>query len=121
MKDTMSDELRPSMRYDDVPVLIAGAGPAGLAAAMTLSLHGIPSLLVDRRDGTWSLPRATGVSTRSMELVRSWGLEDEVRAGGIDVEWQGWECESLAQASRGAPFTLGLPTREQSAIVSPTG
>jgi 2-polyprenyl-6-methoxyphenol hydroxylase-like FAD-dependent oxidoreductase len=104
----------------DVPVLIVGAGPAGLTAAMTLSLHGVPSLLVDRRDGTGALPRATGLSTRTMELLRSWGLEDAVRAGGADVSWRGWACASLAAAGAGRPFDLGLPTAEQSAIVSPT-
>ena len=29
----------------EVPVLVAGAGPAGLAAAATLALHGVPSLV----------------------------------------------------------------------------
>ena len=73
----------------DAPVLIVGAGPAGLTAAMTLSLHGVPTLLIDRRDGSGRLPRATSLSTRTMELLRSWGLEDAVRAGGADVSWQG--------------------------------
>ena len=109
------------MRSSDAPVLIVGAGPAGLTAAMTLSLHGIPSLLVDRRDGSSELPRATFLSTRSMELLRAWGLEHEVRAGGVDVAWHGWTCESLAQARDGVPFPLGLPSPEQSAIASPTG
>jgi 2-polyprenyl-6-methoxyphenol hydroxylase-like FAD-dependent oxidoreductase len=104
----------------DAPVLIAGAGPAGLTAAMTLSLHGVPSLLVDRRDATGALPRATGLSTRTMELLRSWGLEDAVRAGGPDVSWQGWAAQSLATAAAGRPFDLGLPTPEQCTIVSPT-
>ena len=34
---------------DDVPVLIAGAGPAGLTTAVTLARQGVESLLVERR------------------------------------------------------------------------
>ena len=64
----------------DVPVVIAGAGPAGLVAAVTLARHGIGSLPVERNRALSPLPRATGVSLRTMELLRSWGLEDQVVA-----------------------------------------
>ena len=69
----------------EVPVVIAGAGPAGLVAAITLARNGIGSLLVERNPSLSPLPRATGVSVRTMELLRSWGLEDEVRAGQLDL------------------------------------
>ena len=36
-----------------------------------------------------------------MELVRSWGLEDEVLAGGVDADVLLWECETLSQAAAG--------------------
>jgi putative polyketide hydroxylase len=68
-----------------VPVVIAGAGPAGLTAAIVLASYGVGSLLVERRADLSPLPRATAISTRTMELVRSWGLEDEVRAGEMAV------------------------------------
>ena len=64
-----------------VPVVIVGAGPAGLVAAVTLARDGIGSLLVERNPGLSPLPRATGVSLRTMELLRSFGLEAAVRAG----------------------------------------
>jgi 2-polyprenyl-6-methoxyphenol hydroxylase-like FAD-dependent oxidoreductase len=107
-------------RIDEVPVLIAGAGPAGLTAAIELARHGVESLLVERRAALSALPRATVVSTRSAELLRSWGLEDAVAARAVDVEWVGWVSETLATAAAGAPFPAGLPTREQSAALSPT-
>jgi putative polyketide hydroxylase len=107
-------------KMSEVPVLIVGAGPAGLTTAVTLAREGVESLLVERRPELSALPRATAISTRTMELLRSWGLEDEIRAGGVEVEWLLWECETLAEFSTGAGIAVGLPTREQSALISPT-
>ena len=39
-------------------------------------------LLAERRREQSGLPRATVISTRSMELLRSWGLTEEILAGG---------------------------------------
>jgi putative polyketide hydroxylase len=101
------------------PVLIAGAGPAGLTAAIALAREGIESLVVDRKRDLSDLPRATVISTRSMEILRSWGLEEPILDGGIEVEWRMWTCESLALASEGSAIPVGLPTQEQSAVISP--
>src|SRR4051812_43970979 len=73
----------------ETDVLIVGAGPAGLVAATTLARYGIAATVVDRRLVPNDHPRATVVSTWSMELMRSWGIEDEIRAGAVDVEWRG--------------------------------
>ena len=108
-----------SSRLTEVPVLIVGGGPAGLTAAAELAGRGIETLLIERRPALFEHPRATAVSTWSMELMRSWGLEDEFRAAGVDVQWRGWVCETLASAD-GMEIPFGLPTREQAAAVSPT-
>jgi putative polyketide hydroxylase len=104
----------------EVSVLVVGGGPAGLTAAGALSRLGVDCLVVERRDSLSALPRATSVSTRSMEILRSWGLEDEVRAGGVDVEWLMLPCETLADAASATAVPIGLPTREQSLVISPT-
>ena len=52
------------------PVLIVGAGPAGLVTAITLARQNVATLLVERRVTTSPFPRATGISTRTMELLR---------------------------------------------------
>ncbi|HEY6594306.1 MAG TPA: FAD-dependent oxidoreductase, partial [Asanoa sp.] len=62
------------MRVDQLPALVVGAGPAGLTAAIALARQGVRTLLVERRRELSSLPRATVVSTRSMEIYRGWGL-----------------------------------------------
>jgi 2-polyprenyl-6-methoxyphenol hydroxylase-like FAD-dependent oxidoreductase len=126
MEDILSDEMRPKetqMHIQDgstVDVLVVGAGPAGLTAAAMLGRLGIDCLLVERRPELSGLPRATSVSTRSMEIFRSFGLEDEIRAGGVDVEWQMLSCETITAADRGIAVPLGLPSREQAAVISPT-
>jgi putative polyketide hydroxylase len=107
-------------RIDEVPVVIAGAGPAGLVAAITLARNGVGSLLVERNPGLSPLPRATSVSTRTMELWRSWGLEGEIRAGQLDLNSTGgWSGETLA-ATDGAVVPLGVADLEEVAAVSPT-
>ena len=104
----------------EIDVLVVGAGPAGLTAAATLRRYGAEVLVVERKRTLSSHPRATVVSTRSMELLRSWGLDDEIRAGGTDVEWQALVTERLVDADRGEVAALGLPTKEQAALISPT-
>ena len=96
----------PSLIARDVPVLVVGAGPAGLAAAMTLSLHGVPSLLVDRRDGSGQLPRATGSARARWSSSARGGWRTPSGAGGPEVSWHGWECTSLAAAAGGRAFSL---------------
>jgi len=61
-------------------VLVVGAGPAGLATAITAIRNGARVLVVERHPGTSIYPRATGVHLRTVELLRSWDLHREVRA-----------------------------------------
>ena len=103
----------------EVPVLIVGAGPAGLVTAISLARQGVRSLVVERHPSTSIFPRATGVSTRSMEIFRSFGIDEEVRRGGwgivprqATVRWLG-DPEPVEGA-------LGFPDADVAAAVSPT-
>ena len=81
---------------DEYEVVIVGAGAAGLATAAALGDHGVATLLVEARTEPPTLPRATVISTRSMELLRAWGLEEETLAGGVDADVWLWECPTLS-------------------------
>lgn len=100
-------------------VLIVGAGPAGLVTGITLARYGVNVLLVEKRTAISTLSRATVISTRGMEIFRSWSLEDAVRAGAADVEACGWVTRTLASAD-GTVIQLGFPTAAHAAAISPS-
>lgn len=68
-----------------VPVLIVGAGPAGLTASILLAGHGVRSLVAERHETTSLLPRATAINVRTMEILRALDLEPAVRRAEVDV------------------------------------
>lgn len=63
----------------DVDVLIAGAGPVGLAAAIELGRRGIRCLVVERNDRVGYAPRAKTTNVRTREHLRRWGIADRLR------------------------------------------
>jgi len=82
------------------PVLVAGGGPAGLAAAAELSLHGIDCVVIEpRAEVSHRRPRAKTTSIRTMEHLRRWGVAGKLRdAAPLPVAWSQRVtfCESLA-------------------------
>lgn len=67
----------------DIPVLISGGGPVGLAASLLLSRHGVRSLLVERHPSTALTPKARGINARTMEIFRQYGIDAAVRNAGL--------------------------------------
>ena len=74
------------MGEDDFQVLIVGAGPVGLATAIELGLRGIRCLVIDRRDGSITVPKTSMVSTRNMEFCRRWSIAKDVRGAVWDED-----------------------------------
>ncbi len=63
----------------ETSVLIAGAGPVGLALACELGMRGVDCVLIEKRDGAITVPKMSAVSSRNMEFCRRWGIADAVR------------------------------------------
>jgi 2-polyprenyl-6-methoxyphenol hydroxylase-like FAD-dependent oxidoreductase len=66
----------------ELPVLIIGGSLVGLSAALFLRWHGVDVLGVERHAGTAIRPRSGHLQLRTLELLRSVGLEDVVRRKG---------------------------------------
>ena len=60
-------------------VLIAGAGPVGLALAIELGQRGVQCLLVERNDRVGYSPRAKTTNVRTREHLRRFGVADALR------------------------------------------
>jgi 2-polyprenyl-6-methoxyphenol hydroxylase-like FAD-dependent oxidoreductase len=75
------------MREVDVPVLIVGGGPVGLALAVDLGWRGIAARVVEQEDGTIDHPRANAENARTMEFFRRWGIADAVRTSGTPQDF----------------------------------
>jgi 2-polyprenyl-6-methoxyphenol hydroxylase-like FAD-dependent oxidoreductase len=78
---------------DNPEVLIIGAGPVGLSAALALGRAGIRCLVLERRSEFSRYPKANGVHARTMEIFREWGVVKPIRdltAGMPDEVTIGW-------------------------------
>lgn len=73
------------MTQERTPVLIVGAGGAGLTLSLLLHQQGIASVLVERRPDVSWVPRARNLNFRTLEVLRGLGLHEEVYATGSRV------------------------------------
>lgn len=70
-----------------VDVLIVGAGPVGLAAAIELGSRGVRCLVVEQHERVGVAPRAKTTNVRTREHLRRWGIADRLAAAaplGVD-------------------------------------
>jgi 2-polyprenyl-6-methoxyphenol hydroxylase-like FAD-dependent oxidoreductase len=61
-----------------LPVVVVGAGPTGLTAAIELSRMGVDVRIVDKAAEPSSTSRALGIQARTIELLRPRGAGDEM-------------------------------------------
>jgi 2,4-dichlorophenol 6-monooxygenase len=86
-----------SMRIE-TDVLIVGAGPAGLSAALFLSEYGVENVVVEKYRWLANTPRAHITNQRTVEIMRDLGLEEAVIQKATPQELMGDQvfCTSLA-------------------------
>jgi 3-(3-hydroxy-phenyl)propionate hydroxylase len=60
----------------EVPVVIVGAGPVGLAAAIMLARRGVRSLVLERYPGPYPLPRAVHVDDEVRRILQQLGVAE---------------------------------------------
>jgi len=76
----MADTLRTTPS-----ILIVGAGPTGLTAAVQLVHHGIRPRIIDKKEGPTNLSKAAGVNARSLELLTPSGAAERLIEAGLIV------------------------------------
>ena len=62
----------------DTDVLVVGAGPVGLAAAIELGVRGVRVLVAERNTRGGSAPRAKTTNVRTRTHLRRWGIADRL-------------------------------------------
>ncbi|GAA5199091.1 FAD-dependent monooxygenase [Microbacterium jejuense] len=75
-------------QHPDADVLIIGAGPVGLVAALDLSARGVPVIVIEQR--AYLEPpnvKCNHVASRTMESFRRLGIAAEVRAAGLPADY----------------------------------
>jgi 2-polyprenyl-6-methoxyphenol hydroxylase-like FAD-dependent oxidoreductase len=76
----------------DVQVLIAGAGPTGLALACDLARRGVQFRIVDKAEAYFIGSKGKGLQPRSLEVMDDFGIVDQVvQNGKFHVPFRGYE------------------------------
>jgi 2-polyprenyl-6-methoxyphenol hydroxylase-like FAD-dependent oxidoreductase len=104
-------------RQIEMPVLIVGGGPVGLALALDLGWRGAPCTVVEQGDGMVDHPKIGIIQVRTMEFFRRWGIAERVRKAGFpdDYELSITFCTSLGGhllAKEPYPSIAEAPTPE---------
>ena len=96
-------------------VLIVGAGPTGLTAALELARHAVIVKVIEKKSVRSSLSRAVGILPGSLQLLRPSGVSDGLLDRGIKVDCLNFYNQekhlatvSLQNASSEHPYLLAL-------------
>lgn len=108
---------------DNVPVMIVGAGPAGLTTALALARHGIQSQIITRYPNQAHSPRAHITNQRTLEIFRALRVIDAVMEEAVCIEEIPYNPFILSLAGpevvRATAWGAGLKDQERYRRASP--
>ncbi|MER5430120.1 FAD-dependent monooxygenase [Streptomyces sp. NPDC002588] len=108
---------------ENVPVLIVGAGPAGLTTALALARQGVQCQIITRHPNQAHTPRAHITNQRTMEIFRALGVADDVVEKAVRIEDIPYNPFILSMAGpevvRATAWGAGLKDQERYRRASP--
>ncbi|TIQ36230.1 MAG: FAD-dependent monooxygenase [Mesorhizobium sp.] len=115
------------MPSPDTSILIVGAGPTGLTAAIELARRGLRPRIVDKKEGPTPLSKAVGISSHSLDVLEASGVSKRLLAQGLKVRHVHFHVETRELATidfsllpHRYNFLLSLPQRETETIMADT-
>jgi len=66
--------LREDAPVTSGPVVVVGAGPTGVTTALALAVHGVPTVVLERRAEVHPLPRAVHLDDEAVRVLQSIGV-----------------------------------------------
>jgi 2-polyprenyl-6-methoxyphenol hydroxylase-like FAD-dependent oxidoreductase len=112
------------MRQDD-SILIAGAGPTGLAMAIELTRMGLPVRLIDKAEHPAQHSQALVVQARTLEQFERYGIADEAVSRGRKLlratamsEGKTLATIDLSRIPGRYPYVLFLPQSETERLLT---
>ena len=61
-------------------MVIVGAGPVGVTAALLLARHGVRTVVLERHHGIYPLPRAVATDDEVRRILQAAGIAEEFAA-----------------------------------------
>ncbi|NUO57446.1 MAG: oxygenase [Hamadaea sp.] len=94
-------------------VLVAGAGPVGMMAALELARRGVPVRLIDAADGPATTSRAAAIHARTIEVLDQVGLHEAFEARAVPGRGIAFYADGAELARMDATFTTQATRFEQ--------
>lgn len=95
--------------FSSTEILVAGAGPVGLALALALNRRGIAVTVLEKRDGLSAASRASTFHPPTLEVLDELGVFAGLREGGVQVDRILWRRVDTGATAR---LDLGILAEE---------